>query len=96
MAIQSFADAATQVFFETGAVRKNVGWRVLKKIAARKLDMLHYAQVLEDLRSPPGNRLEQLKGPLKGLYSIRMNNQWRIVFAWTPQGPSKVRMCDYH
>jgi len=58
--------------------------------------MLHYAFKLSDLRSPPGNRLEALKGRLEGSYSIRINGRWRVVFAWTTEGPSKVRIADYH
>ena len=58
--------------------------------------MLHYAFKLSDLRSPPGNRLEALKGKLDGCYSIRINDQWRVVFEWTGEGPSRVRVADYH
>ena len=58
--------------------------------------MMHYAFRLSDLRSPPGNRLEALKGRLKGSYSIRINDQWRIVFEWTDHGPSEFRVADYH
>jgi len=57
--------------------------------------MLHYAKELYDLRSPPSNRLESLKGDLKGLYSIRINDQWRIVFGWDHE-PFDVRIMDYH
>ncbi len=62
----------------------------------RKLDMLDYAGVLTDLASPPGNRLEALKGDLKGFHSIRINDQWRIVFQWTASGPADVDILDYH
>jgi len=62
----------------------------------RKLDMLQYAHVLDDLRSPPGNRLELLKGNLTGFYSIRVNDQWRIIFEWSHRGPEKVKIVDYH
>jgi len=58
--------------------------------------MLQYSQKLEDLQSPPANRLEALKGDLKGLFSIRVNDQWRIVFRWTNQGPEDVNVVDYH
>ena len=58
--------------------------------------MLDAATDLNDLRSPPGNRLEALGGDLEGLYSIRINDQWRIVFRWTPNGPTEVRVIDYH
>jgi proteic killer suppression protein len=58
--------------------------------------MLDYAAVLSDLASPPGNRLEALKGDLRGMHSIRVNDQWRIVFRWTPFGPEQVDVVDYH
>jgi proteic killer suppression protein len=96
MAIQSFTKPELEEFFKTGKVPKKAGWQGVKKIAARKLDMLDYAQVLDDLKSPPGNQFEALKDDLKGLHSIRVNDQWRIVFEWTDQGPSKVRIMDYH
>ena len=96
MAIQSFADEATETFFKTGRIKKGTGWSAIRSIAARKLDMLHYAAVLSDLRSSPGNRLEALKGELGGHYSIRINDQWRIVFKWTEAGPIEVRVGDYH
>lgn len=58
--------------------------------------MLHYATSFDDLRAPPGNRLEALKGGLSGFHGIRVNDQWRIVFRWTNAGPEKVRVTDYH
>jgi proteic killer suppression protein len=96
VAIQSFADGATESFFITGQLAQGLGWARVRKVVKRKLDMLHYAYKLADLRSPPGNRLEALKGKLKGCYSVRINDQWRIVFEWTEQGPSRVRVTDYH
>ena len=60
------------------------------------MDVLNGAHRLGDLRSPPGNRLEALKGERKGFYSIRVNEQWRIVFRWTDAGPSDVSLTDYH
>lgn len=96
MAIQSFADKVTQEFYETGKIKKSIGWRAIAKVALRKLDMLNYAAMLIDLKSPPNNRLEELKGHLKGLHSIRINDQWRIVFKWSTQGPKDVRIMDYH
>lgn len=62
----------------------------------RKLAMLDAAHVLEDLRSPPGNRLEQLVGDRAGQHSIRINGQWRICFIWTDNGPVDVEIVDYH
>ena len=58
--------------------------------------MLHYAAHLDDLKAPPGNRLESLRVDLKGFHSIRINEQWRIVFRWTDAGPYEVRITDYH
>ncbi len=96
MAIRSFTKPELKDFFKTGKVPKNASWHGVKKIVARKLDMLDYAQILSDLKSPPGNKLEALGSDLKGLYSIRINDQWRIVFEWTDQGPEQVRIIDYH
>lgn len=58
--------------------------------------MLDYAEHLTDLASPPGNRLEALKGDLEGFHSIRVNRQWRIIFRWTPAGATDVDVADYH
>jgi proteic killer suppression protein len=96
VAIQSFADPAVERFFKEGRVGKGVGWASLKKIVARKLDVLDYAEELSDLAAPPGNRLEALKRDLKGLHSIRINDQWRVVFRWTDAGPVEVDIRDYH
>ena len=73
-----------------------VGWAGLAKVVARKLDMLEYAHGLLDLRSPPANRLELLRGDLKGRYSIRVSDRWRIVFLWTAAGAADVDVVDYH
>ena len=62
----------------------------------RKLRLLNNAQRLDDLRVPPGNRLEALKGDRRGQHSIRINDQWRIVFRWTKDGPEDVEIDDYH
>lgn len=96
MAILSFSDQPTEECFLTGKVKSKVGWASVAKIARRKLDMLHYASKLTDLRAPPANRLEALKGKLGGYYSIRINDQWRVVFGWTTAGPNNVRIMDYH
>jgi toxin HigB-1 len=96
MAICSFSDKGTERFFLTGTVTKGVGWGSIRAVVKRKLDMVHYAEELRDLKVPPGNRLEPLTGDLKGYYSIRVNDQWRIVFGWTDSGPNEVRVCDYH
>jgi proteic killer suppression protein len=96
MAIQSFADASTEKFFITGKVNPKTGWVNVQNVAKRKLDMLHYATKLFELKSPPNNHLEELKRDLVGLHSIRINKQWRIVFKWTDAGPTEVRIEDYH
>lgn len=96
MAIQSFGDKGTETFFFNGDPPKKAGWKSLASIATRKLDMLHYAARVDDLRAPPANRLEKLKGNLKGFYSIRINDQWRVIFQWQANGPSAVRIVDYH
>jgi len=68
----------------------------IQQIALRKLFMLDKAHVLNDLRIPPANRLEALKDDRKGQYSIRINDQWRICFVWTDNGPGAVEIVDYH
>lgn len=75
MAIVSFAKTEIRDFFELGTIPKKAKWRGVEKIVARKLDMLDYAHVVDDLKSPPGNRLEVLKGDLRGRCSIRVNDQ---------------------
>jgi proteic killer suppression protein len=57
---------------------------------------LHYARSLQDLAAPPGNRLKALKGPLSGFHAIRINDQWRVIFRWTSNGPTDVDIVDYH
>ncbi len=94
--ILSFGDKLTREFFETGKVPKGVGWGNVASVAMRKLDIIDYANDLKDLKSPPNNRLEPLKGDLEGLYSIRINDQWRIIFRWSKQGPEEVQIVDYH
>ena len=68
----------------------------LHRVARRKLLYLHDASVLNDLRVPPGNRLERLKGTHEGLYSIRINDQWRVVFRWESGNAFDVQILDYH
>jgi proteic killer suppression protein len=96
VAIQSFASHALERFFLEGRLPKGVGWSAVAKVATRKLDMLDYAAALRDLASPPGNRLEALRGKLDGFHSIRINDQWRVVFRWTASGPAEVDIRDYH
>lgn len=68
----------------------------LFRVALRKVAMLQAALILEDLRAPPANRLEALKGDRAGQHSIRINDQWRICFVWTESGPEDVEIVDYH
>ncbi len=92
--IRSFADRATERLSVDDICPAQ--WRAFKAIAIRKLDMIDAATKVEDLRSPPGNRLEALKGDRKGQWSIRINQQWRICFRWTADGPANVEIVDYH
>lgn len=95
--IQSFGDKRTEDLFEGISSRETRKFPSdLIKVAVRKLDMLNAAYQLEDLRSPPGNRLEALKGDLKGFYSIRINDQWRIIFQWQNGNALAVKIVDYH
>ncbi len=95
--IQSFGDKRTEDVFEGISSRETRKFPSdLIKVAVRKLDMLNAAYQLEDLRSPPGNRLEALKGDLKGFYSIRINDQWRIIFQWQNGNALAVKIVDYH
>jgi proteic killer suppression protein len=91
--ICSFRCADTQMLFETGKSRRFSG---VASVATRKLQQLVAAATLEFLRSPPGNRLEALKGERAGQYSIRVNDQWRLCFVWTESGPASVEIVDYH
>jgi proteic killer suppression protein len=95
--IVSFGDALTADLFhgrQTARTRR-VPPEVVA-VALRKLDMVNAAAKLEDLRVPPGNRLEALKGDLQGCHSIRVNDQWRIIFRWAESGVQAVRFTDYH
>jgi toxin HigB-1 len=96
VAIRSFADPPVERFFREGVLARGFGWADRAKVVARKLDMLDYADVLFDLLSPPGNRLEALRGDLRGLHSVRVNDPWRIVFRWTASGPDDVDVRDHH
>ena len=95
--IASFADRATEALFhgETGkAIRKIPS--DIRSVAVRKLDLLNAVHGLQDLRVPPGNRLEALKGELRGRHSIRINDRWRIVFRWKDGDAHEVEIHDYH
>jgi proteic killer suppression protein len=95
--IQSFGDQPTADVWDgvSNARTRKLPPEVLN-VAPRKLDLLNAAASIDDLRAPPGNRLEQLKGDLAGFHSIRINSQWRIIFRWTDAGPTDVRIIDYH
>lgn len=91
--IKSFRCKASQALYETGETRR---FSAIKAAAERKFIMLESSEVLNDLRSPPGNRLEPLEGDRKGQHSIRINKQWRVCFRWTEDGPEDVEITDYH
>jgi proteic killer suppression protein len=92
--LRSFADKETELVWRRERVRKlDQGTR---RAALRKLLILDAAETLDDLRVPPGNRLEKLMGDRAGSYSVRINQQWRICFSWTDAGPDGVEIVDYH
>jgi toxin HigB-1 len=91
--IQGFRCAETQALFETGRCRR---FSAIARVATRKLAQLDAAETLEFLRSPPGNRLEALRGDREGQFSIRVNDQYRLCFRWTREGPYDVELVDYH
>lgn len=92
--IQSFACRETERFFQKRSTRSlppNI-----QRVALRKLTLLHAVTELRQLASPPGNRLEALRGDRKGQHSLRINDQWRICFRWDSGGPTNVEIVDYH
>lgn len=93
MAIRSFGDKRTEALFRDQVVKAFVG---TARPAKRKLESVHAASRLEDLLVPPSNRLEKLKGDRAGFYSIRINDQWRVVFTWKDGEASAVQIVDYH
>jgi len=96
--IRSFADPGTEdVFYgrDTRHARRTCP-RALWRVAARKLEQVDSAGALDDLRVPPGNRLEALRGDRRGQHSIRVNQQYRVCFRWTEAGPEDVAIVDYH
>ena len=95
--IASFGDKATEAVYHgrpLSLIRRFPPDVV--RVAVRKLDMINAARTLRDLQSPPGNRLETLRGTLAGFHSIRVNDQWRIVFLWAGSDAHEVRLTDYH
>ena len=91
--ISSFKCKDTQELYETG---ENKRFSSIACSALRKLDMVAAATMVETLRVPPGNRLEQLSGKRKGQWSIRINDQWRICFVWSGSNAENVEIVDYH
>lgn len=91
--IKSFADRETERLFHRVPSRRFVA---IERVAFRKLRMLHHAAALLDLTSPPGNRLEALKGERKGQHSIRVNDQFRVCFIWREGHAYEVEIVDYH
>ena len=91
--IRSFGDKRTEALFEDELVRDFQGFA---RPAKRKLESLNAASRLEDLNVPPSNRLEKLRGNLREFHSIRINDQWRLIFKWIAGEPHEVRIVDYH
>jgi len=91
--IQSFKDARTRDLYESGSSRR---WASIRAAAQCKLDQMDAARSLGDLSTPPGNRLEALKGDRSGQHSIRINDQYRICFVWKDDGAHDVEIADYH
>ena len=91
--IQSFGDRRTQDLFDDRRVRE---FDSFARIARRKLVLVHAAARLEDLRVPPGNRLEKLRGNLEEFHAIRINDQWRVIFRWIDGDAHDIRIVDYH
>jgi proteic killer suppression protein len=95
--IRAFADKALESFYYDGPGSASRGIPAsVHKVLQRKLDQLNVARTLTDLKVPPANRLEALKGDLAGMYSIRVNDQWRIIFRWIDNAPQDVSFVDYH
>ncbi len=95
--IVSFGDRVTEnLYHNRPTIRARRFPRDILDLALVKMDLLNGAAALLDLRSPPGNRLETLKGDLKGYRSIRVNEQWRLVFRWEDNNAHEVRLIDYH
>ena len=91
--ILSFDDSDTEELFTK---EKNRRFSAIARVAMRKIIQLNHAATLQDMSVPPGNRLEALKGNLKGYHSIRINSQWRIIFQWSEKGAENVAIVDYH
>lgn len=92
--IQSFGSRKTEKIWNGDRILRLS--REVEHVARRKLRMINNSHSLEDLRIPPSNRLEKLKGDLKGYYSVRINDQWRIIFVWKGNHAYDVEIIDYH
>lgn len=93
MTIKSFKCKDTQALFLGERVAR---WANIERPALRKLAQLDWSAVLDDLRVPPGSKLEALQGNRKGQRSVRINDQWRVCFVWAADGPGEVEIVDYH
>ena len=93
MSIKNFKCTDTERLFSGLRVKR---WIQIERSALRKLEQLSWSTQLDDLRVPPGNRLEALRGNRNGQFSIRINDQWRVCFVWTSEGASNVEIVDYH
>jgi proteic killer suppression protein len=95
--IETFGNALAEDLFDDRQTKATRSFPPeLRRVARRKLLYLHDASELKDLRAPPGNRLERLKGKQKGFHSIRINDQWRVVFRWASGNAFDVEIVDYH
>lgn len=93
MTIRGFKCKDTKALFDGKRIKR---WLNIERPALRKLAQLDWSEVLDDLKIPPGNSLEALKDDRKGQHSIRINQQWRVCFTWTKEGPTDVEIVDYH
>ncbi|MGA3160137.1 MAG: type II toxin-antitoxin system RelE/ParE family toxin [Terracidiphilus sp.] len=91
--IRSFADQETERVFDRRYSRR---YAAFERVALRKLRQIHSVSLVEELGEPPGNRLEKLKGVREGLWSLRVNDQWRICFEWRDGDAYEVQIVDYH
>jgi len=91
--ILSFKDAETERVYTTGKSRR---FGSIARVAARRLGAISFAKEIDDLRNPPGNRLEVLKGDCKGQYSLRIDDQYRVCFRWNGKDAEDVEIVDYH
>ncbi len=92
--IKSFRDSATEELFHRR--RCAAPWRQIERVARRKLDAVHAAARIDDLRVPPGNRLENLGGDRRDQWSVRINDRWRVCFNWSAGDATNVEITDYH